>query len=265
MPRAFSHSYSLRVNFREMPSNFITPSEVFTSISLAGWSVTIALSLANLFVCVRESVSEYVKKETKSMRVLTFLAYLCHVAYSPQFSLYYPWVYWDALWNLDRLVHCLCHHLPVLVYSIVLQAWIRNYLICLIYEICLPNFFWKSSGKSFWSGSGVKPWPSNFSCPVFQRFQSIFGFASVGPSRTGDVGEICVGCDPTIDICFFTRHLRNFFLKSGVRFSSRSFADRLLLKTGCCGCCCSSGLGGVIKAIAVDSKNNNGNIQWIGS
>lgn len=115
-----------------------------------------------------------------------------------------------------------------------------------------PNFLWNSSGRSFWSGNGIKPWPSNFNCPVFQRFQSIFGFESPSPSRTGEVGEICVGCAPLTEICFFTRHLRSFFLKSGVRFSSRSFAEILLLKTGCWGC--SSGLGGVIKAIAIIKK-----------
>lgn len=45
MPRAFSHSYNFRVNFLEIPSNFSTPSDVWTTTSFVGGSATIAFSL----------------------------------------------------------------------------------------------------------------------------------------------------------------------------------------------------------------------------
>lgn len=110
-----------------------------------------------------------------------------------------------------------------------------------------PNFFWNSSGRFFWSGNGLNPCPSSFNSPVFHLFQSIF-FGESG-SFGGDPRESLVtGADITvgdvaivdvleivvvltekfvpifcIELCFFTLQVSNFFLKSGVRFSSRAF------------------------------------------
>ena len=62
------------------------------------------------------------------------------------------------------------------------------------------NFFWNSSGKSFSSGNGFSPWPSNLNWPVFHRCQSIFLFSGISfevPAGEGGGSR----CD-VVDCCF---------------------------------------------------------------